>query len=64
MTEEQITALIAEWSAKVRQARLLRSMGAKWTAIAFATCALSLAERSGVECPSDIVDFLKQEGVL
>lgn len=64
MTKEQISALLGEWAKTVRQARLLRSMSAKCTALGFATCAKSLADTAGVDCPYDVVDFLKREGVL
>lgn len=64
MTKEQISALIGEWAKSVRQARLLRSMSARYTALGFATCAQSLANVAGVECPADVVEFLKREGVL
>jgi hypothetical protein len=64
MSKEQVLELISAWSTKVRQARLLRSMSAKWTALGFATCIASLAEEAGVEYPDDVRDFLKREGVL
>lgn len=64
MTNERVLELIAAWSKKVRGMRLLRSMSAKYTALGFATCIASLAQEAGADCPPDIAEFLKREGML